>query len=71
MVTWNLAYWTPGAFNSIPNQQRQWRFLLDLDPDVMLVQECRLEDLAAYGEAIRATSRYGPEAQSGAQSSRP
>jgi len=51
VVTWNLAYWTPGAFNSIPNQQRQWRFLLDLDPDVMLVQECRLEDLAAVDGA--------------------
>jgi exonuclease III len=51
VVTWNLGYWTPGKFNSIANRQRQWRFLLRLAPDLMLLQECRPEDLATVDGA--------------------
>ena len=52
VVTWNLAYWTPSAvYNTVGNRRRQWHFLLSLNADVILLQECRPGDLATVDDA--------------------
>jgi hypothetical protein len=46
VVTWNLAYMTPGTYKATTIREQQWQFLLGLDADLMLLQECRPDDLA-------------------------
>jgi endonuclease/exonuclease/phosphatase family metal-dependent hydrolase len=45
VVSWNLGYWTPATFKGVENRRRQWDYLLDLEPTIALLQECRPEDL--------------------------
>ena len=45
LVSWNMAFWTPGAFKTIENRRRQWALLGALSPDIALLQECRPDDL--------------------------
>jgi exonuclease III len=45
LVSWNMAYWKRGGFNTLVNRKRQWAFLAALAPDVALLQECRPDDL--------------------------
>jgi hypothetical protein len=45
ILSWNLAYWKPGQFNSIANRRRQWILIGALRPDVALLQECRPPDV--------------------------
>lgn len=47
VLTWNLDYWTPGAYRSIENRRRQWSLIAALAPDVALLQECRPEDMTS------------------------
>jgi len=49
VISWNLAYWTPGRYKSHKNRRRQWSFIASLEPDIGLIQECRPEDLQRYG----------------------
>jgi endonuclease/exonuclease/phosphatase family metal-dependent hydrolase len=48
VVTWNLAYMTPATYRADLIRERQWRFLFGLDADVMMLQECRPNDLAGF-----------------------
>lgn len=58
VVSWNLGYWTPGAgYKTIVNRTRQWEWLASLDPDLVLVQECRPEDVVSKLPA-EASDRY-------------
>jgi len=49
VVSWNLAYMTPGKYKAHKNRRRQWSLIASLDPDIILLQECRPEDLKHYG----------------------
>lgn len=51
IVTWNMAYWKPGRYNSIENRRRQWAFAFSLGADVLLLQECRPPDFEAFAPA--------------------
>jgi exonuclease III len=51
IVTWNLAYMTPGTYKGAAIREQQWRFLLSLNADVMLLQECRPDDLRKVEDA--------------------
>ena len=44
VISWNLAYWKPAHFKSRENRCRQWTHLLALEPDIVLLQECRPTD---------------------------
>jgi exonuclease III len=46
VVTWNLGFMTPATYKAPAIRQRQWRFLLSLNADVMFLQECRPDDLS-------------------------
>jgi len=48
VVSWNLAYWKPGRYKTVENRRRQWSYLLGLEPDVALLQECRPTDLQKF-----------------------
>ncbi len=48
VVSWNLAYWKPGHYKTLENRRRQWAHLLALNPDVVLLQECRPGDFTRY-----------------------
>ena len=45
VVSWNLAYGKPAAYNTVENRRRQWALLAALAPDIALLQECRPPDL--------------------------
>jgi hypothetical protein len=62
IVTWNLGYMTPGIYKGEAIRDQQWNYLLSLNPEVMLVQECRPDDLAKVQEAdasFRTSTRRG------------
>jgi exonuclease III len=49
LVTWNLGHMTPATHYKEPeNRDRQWRFLLDLNAHIMMLQECLLDDLPEF-----------------------
>ena len=49
VLSWNMAYWKPGRFNTVANRRRQWALIGALCPDIALLQECRPPDLAVHG----------------------
>lgn len=56
-VTWNLGYLTPATYKGVDNRRRQWEYLLNLEPTVALLQECRPEDLDNLACDRRAPAR--------------
>ena len=49
ILSWNMAYWKPGQFNTVVNRRRQWALIGALRPDIALLQECRPPDIVDNG----------------------
>jgi endonuclease/exonuclease/phosphatase family metal-dependent hydrolase len=56
LLSWNLAYGKPAAYKSIQNRQRQWALIGALAPDIVLLQECRPDDINKHAPPWMADS---------------